>query len=111
MPASPALAHERRPVGRDPPEVLMARAGRREPDFVRHGGGGNRTRVRGRTGQSVYKLRQPFAFARRPVGCRPTDGLAILRCRASGDWLSFGAEPVVGAATRATGRARSDVAT
>ena len=29
-------------------------------------------------GLSVYKLRQPFAFARRPVGCRPTDGLAIL---------------------------------
>src|SRR5206468_185077 len=75
------------------------------------GGGGNRTRVRGRTGQSVYKRRQPFAFARRPVGCRPTDGLAILRCRTSGDWLSFGAEPVVGAATRATGPARSDVAT
>ena len=60
----------------------------------KNGGGGNRTRVRGRTGQSVYKLRQPFAFARRPVGCRPTDGLAILRCRALGDWLSLGAEPV-----------------
>src|SRR5215211_9056431 len=72
------------------------------------GGGGNRTRVRGRTGQSVYKLRLPLRFARRPVGSRPTDGLAILWCRASGDWLSLGAEPVSDAATRATGRARSD---
>src|SRR5712691_13564184 len=58
------------------------------------GGGGNRTRVRGRTGQSVYKLRPPLRFARRPVGSRPTAGLAILRCRAPGDWLSLGAEPV-----------------
>ncbi len=58
------------------------------------GGGGNRTRVRGRTGQSVYKLRLPFRFARRPVDSRPTAGLAILRCRAAGDWLSLGAEPV-----------------
>jgi len=58
------------------------------------GGGGNRTRVRDRTGQSVYKLRLPFAFTRRPVDSRPTAGLAILRCRTSGDWLSFGAEPV-----------------
>ena len=58
------------------------------------GGGGNRTRVRGRTEQSVYKLRLPSNFARRLVDSRPTDGLAILRCRASGDWLSLGAEPV-----------------
>ena len=57
------------------------------------GGGGNRTRVRGRTGASIYKLRPPFAFARRPVCDRPTVGLALLRCRASGEWLSFGAEP------------------
>src|SRR5439155_21187751 len=58
--------------------------------------------------QSVYKLRLPLNFARRPVGSRPTAGLAILWCRASGDWLSLGAEPVSDAATRATGRARSD---
>ncbi len=77
-------------------------------DFASSGGGGNRTRVRGRTGQSVYKLRLPLRFARRPVGSRPTDGLAILWCRASGDWLSLGAEPVSDAATRATGRTRSD---
>jgi hypothetical protein len=44
--------------------------------------------------QSVYKLRLPLSFARRPVGSRPTAGLAILWCRASGDWLSLGAEPV-----------------
>ena len=42
------------------------------------GGGGNRTRVRNRTGQSIYKLRLPLSFARRPVGNRPTAGLAIL---------------------------------
>ena len=41
--------------------------------------------------QSVYKLRLPLNFARRPVGSRPTAGLAILWCRASGDWLSLGA--------------------
>ena len=76
--------------------------------FLPSGGGGNRTRVRGRTGQSVYKLRLPLRFARRPVGSRPTSGLAILWSRASGDWLSLGAEPVSDAATRATGRARSD---
>ena len=62
--------------------------------FCLCGGGGNRTRVRGRTGQSVYKLRLPLRFARRPVGSRPTSGLAILWCRTSGDWLSVGAEPV-----------------
>jgi hypothetical protein len=42
------------------------------------GGGGNRTRVRNRTGQSLYKLRLPLSFARRPVGNRPTGGLALL---------------------------------
>jgi hypothetical protein len=44
--------------------------------------------------QSVYKLRLPLRFARRPVCSRPTAGLAILRCRALGDWLSRRAEPV-----------------
>src|SRR5690242_10636241 len=85
----------------------MPRGGK--PGFPRaHGGGGNRTRVRGRPVQNVYKLRLPLNFARRPVGSRPTAGLAILWCRTSGDWLSLGAEPVSDAATRATGRARSD---
>ena len=78
------------------------------PIAGKSGGGGNRTRVRGSSGQSVYKLRLPFSFARRPVGSRPTAGLAILQCRAPGDWLSLGAEPVSDTATRATGRARSD---
>src|SRR6476661_6528288 len=86
----------------------VKRAARALPGLRSDGGGGNRTRVRGRTGQSVYKLRLPLRFARRPVGSRPTSGLAILWCRASGDWLSLGAEPVSDAATRATGRARSD---
>ena len=83
---------------------------RRKPQrtSIGSGGGGNRTRVRGRPAQNVYKLRLPLSFARRPVGSRPTAGLAILWCRASGDWLSLGAEPVSDAATRATGRARSD---
>src|SRR4051812_41775874 len=58
-----------------------------------NGGGGNRTRVRGRTGMSIYKHRPPLRFARRPVGDRPTDELALLRCRAPGEWLSVGAEP------------------
>ena len=57
------------------------------------GGGGNRTRVRGRTGQSIYKRSLGFGFARRPVPRRPTDELAILKRRAAGDWLSLGAEP------------------
>ena len=69
---------------------------RRQPQrtSIGSGGGGNRTRVRNRTGQSLYKLRLPLKFARRPVGSRPTAGLAILWCRASGDWLSLRAEPV-----------------
>ena len=58
------------------------------------GGGGNRTRVRGRTEKSVYKLVLRFRFARRPARRRPTDGLAILCGPASGDWLSLGGEPV-----------------
>jgi len=58
------------------------------------GGGGNRTRVRGRTGESVYKRSLRFRFARRPARRRPTDGLAILRSPAPGDWLSLGSEPV-----------------
>jgi hypothetical protein len=37
------------------------------------GGGGNRTRVRGRTGESLYKLVLRFDFARRPAaGGLPT---------------------------------------
>jgi hypothetical protein len=49
------------------------------------GGGGNRTRVRESLRKSLYKLRLPLEFARRPVCSQPTAGLVILRCRASGD--------------------------
>jgi hypothetical protein len=61
----------------DPIEVVMLR---RQPQrtSIGSGGGGNRTRVRNRPVQSVYKLRLPLSFARRPVGSRPTAGLAIL---------------------------------
>ena len=81
------------------------------PSKARSGGGGNRTRVRGRTGKSLYKLVLRLDFARRPVRRRPTDGLAILWSPAPGDWLSLGGKPVVGAGFRPTGRRRSDVAT
>jgi integrase len=54
------------------------RSDRKPPICGDYGGGGNRTRVRGRTGQSVYKRRLPLKFARRPVGSRPTPGLVIL---------------------------------
>ena len=42
---------------------------------------------------SVYERSPRFAFARRSVRGQPADGLAILSGRASGDWLSLGAEP------------------
>ena len=61
---------------------------------VGYGGGGNRTRVRSRTGKSVYKRSLRFAFARRPARRRPTAGLALLWGPASGEWLSLGSEPV-----------------
>jgi hypothetical protein len=76
----------------DPIEVGMARTAGRTS--IGSGGGGNRTRVREPLRKSLYKLRLPLEFARRPVCSRPTAGLAILLCRASGDWLSLGAEPV-----------------
>ena len=57
------------------------------------GGGGNRTRVRGRTEQSVYE-RSPCLIS--PTG-RFTDdqptGQPILRRHTSGDQLSLGAKP------------------
>ena len=45
-------------------EIIMARAAGRISR--RSGGGGNRTRVRGRTGQNVYKRSPRFSFDRRP---------------------------------------------
>jgi hypothetical protein len=58
------------------------------------GGGGNRTRVRGRTGQNVYKLVPPLDLARRPEADALPAGQPSFRCRTSGDGRSFGAEPV-----------------
>ena len=87
-----------------PPEA-DCRIGSVEPFY---GGGGNRTRVRGRTGESVYKRSLRFAFARRPARRRPTAGLALLWSPASGEWLSLRGEPVDDAASRSTGRDRCD---
>ena len=72
----------------------MNRSDRKPPICGESGGGGNRTRVRGRTVKSVYKLVLRFDFARRLVRRRPTDGLAILWSPAPGDWLSLGGKPV-----------------
>ena len=80
-------------VGCEHPNRSSRRNGRNGLSKKKSGGGGNRTRVRGRTGQSIYKRSLGFDFARRPVPRRPTDGLAILKRRTAGDWLSLGAEP------------------
>src|SRR5262249_16398 len=75
---------------------------------VKSGGGGNRTRVRGRTDRTSTSLGCPLLSPGRPGGSRPTAGPALLWSRAPGDWLSFGARRFVDGATGATGRARSD---
>src|SRR5204862_8293425 len=102
-----AAAGRRRGVRRKEPAAPARRA--RAPGA--HGGGGNRTRVRCRPEQNVYKRSPPLNLARRPEADALPAGQPSFSCRTSGDWLSFGAEPVLGAATRATGPARSDVAT
>jgi len=75
------------------------------------GGGGNRTRVRGRTGQNVYKLVPPLNLARRPEADalpagQPSFGVALWAIGSPA-----APSPFVGAATRITGPIRSDVAT
>ena len=40
---------------------------------------------------NVYERSPRFGLARRPVRGRPTGGPALLKCRASGEWLSLGA--------------------
>ena len=74
------------------------------------GGGGNRTRVRGRTEQSVYE-RSPCLIS--PAG-RFTDdqptGQPSFRRHASGDGTPFAPSPIVGAELRASGPTRVDVA-
>ena len=47
------------------PEVIMLREVKLTSGDE-SGGGGNRTRVRGRTGQNVYKRSPRFSFDRRP---------------------------------------------
>ena len=42
------------------------RVARKTLETAIYGGGGNRTRVRGRTGQNVYKRSPRFSFDRRP---------------------------------------------
>jgi len=76
-----------RPAGHDPGVSIG-------PAYCgENGGGGNRTRVRRRTGWTSTSV-GCLGF-RPPAGdSRPIDELAILWCRASGDWLSLGAEPV-----------------
>jgi hypothetical protein len=49
-----------------------------KPDGEKNGGGGNRTRVHNRTGQSIYKLRSLLNFALRPVGTDQPFGLVLL---------------------------------
>jgi hypothetical protein len=69
--------------------ALGNRSDRKPAICGEYGGGGNRTRVRNRTGKSVYKRILRLNFARRPVRRRPTDGLALLWCPALGEWLSL----------------------
>ena len=58
----------------DVPSVTFSRATKsgRLQAFLVSGGGGNRTRVRGRTGKSIYKRSPGFRFARRSVPRRHT---------------------------------------
>src|SRR5260221_8971825 len=60
-----------------------------------NGGGGNRTRVRGRTDRTSTSLGCPLISPGRPECSRPTAGPAILLSHASGDWHSFGASPLL----------------
>ncbi len=75
------------------------------------GGGGNRTRVRGRTGQNVYKLVPPLDLARRPEADALPAGQPSFDVALWAIGSPAAPSPLSGAATRATGPARSDVAT
>jgi hypothetical protein len=73
-----------------------------------HGGGGNRTRVRSRTGLGLYRCSSPFALAPPAGGERPTAGAShpvVSPLRRS---AFHRGQPVYDAATRTTGRIRSD---
>jgi hypothetical protein len=70
------------------------------------GGGGNRTRVRGRTARASTSLSYlRISPGRLVVGNRPS-GPAILRCRTSGNGFPSVPSPLNDAASRATGPAR-----
>ena len=74
------------------------------------GGGGNRTRVRGRTEQSVYE-RSPCLIS--PAGRftdDPPTGQPSFKRHASGDGTPFAPSPIVGAELRVSGPTRVDVA-
>ena len=74
------------------------------------GGGGNRTRVRDRTERTSTSVVRAWISSggRRRTPYRRTS--SSCGSRASGDQLSFGSEPDVGAPSLASGRARGDVA-
>ena len=75
------------------------------------GGGGNRTRVRSRTGQNVYKRIPPLNLARRPEADALPAGQPSLRVAPRAMVIPSVPSPLIGAATRATGPTRSDVVT
>lgn len=75
------------------------------------GGGGNRTRVRGRTGQNLYKRSPPLNLARRPEADALPAGQPSLSVALWAIGSPSAPSPLVGAATRITGPIRSDVAT
>ena len=74
--ASPTSARTEDEINGGPSRAGRARRGGRSPRLsgcaTKSGGGGNRTRVRGRTGESIYKRSPGFRFARRSVPRRHT---------------------------------------
>ena len=96
------------PAGSDRNSSIATIAGSSLYFLQRSGGGGNRTPVRGRTGQSVYKRSLRFDLTR-------TAGSQATYRRASHPSVSplrrlafLWGQPVSDAATLATGRTRSD---
>jgi hypothetical protein len=81
------------------------------PSVSSSGGGGNRTRVRGRTGQNLYKRSPPLNLARRPEADALPAGQPSFAVALWAIGSPSAPSPFVGAATRATGPTRSDVAT